>query len=307
MPQPTNQRTRQGEASRARRQQPNRNADDPISDPTEQNLVNSDSSASAVADLKEEHREGQEQQKNEQLSPLAREIINVLPDIKPLIVDRLMDKLMPKIMAKLENGNFLKYAEKSEELAEKMESVVTRVENIRRADNLRNMIEIDKLRQVQKEKTVRIIGLSENKEVSDYMVEMSKKMNVELDKNDMEGFRIGKQKQTIPGAESPKPRAALLTFRTNQKKSDFLRNKRKIRDELKKDRILIFEDLTKARRTLLSVVKEKYRNAHSRNGDAFFFNNNKELVRISKPDDLFRHGFTEADILKCETALAESA
>ena len=151
------------------------------------------------------------------------------------------------------------------------------------------------------------MGLPENTDVSDYMIDMSKKINIDLYKQDIEHFRIGKQKNTIPGAEPTKPRAALVTFRTGQKKSDFLGNKRKIREELKKDRVLIFEDLTKARCTLLAVVKDKFRNAHTRNGDVYFFNTNKELVRIAKPDDLFRHDLTESDIMKCETALTESA
>ena len=212
-----------------------------------------------------------------------------------------MDKIMPKIMDAFEKVN-CKQAERTDELAVKMETVLNRVENIRNADNLRTMIEIDRIHQVQKDKTLRIIGLPEDRDVADFVSNIAKKTNTELDPRDIECHRVGKPKQSIPGADRPNPRPAFVTFRSGHKKSEFLRNKLKAREDLKRDRIMIFEDLTKARRTLLAIVKEKHRNAHTRNGVICFFNNN-ELVRINKPDDLFTHGFIEHDVRKYETAL----
>ena len=165
----------------------------PAPDTLEQNIDNPEPIVDV--DVNEDLNVGQDTKDDDNLSLIAKEVINVSPEIMPIIVDKLMDKIMPKVMNKLENGYFLKHAEKTEELAEKMESIVTRVDNLRRADNLRNLIKIDKIRQVQKEKTVRIIGLPENTDVSDYMMDMSKKMNVELDKQDIEHVRIGKQKK----------------------------------------------------------------------------------------------------------------
>ena len=117
---------------------------------------------------------------------------------------------------------------------------------------------------------------------------------------------MGKPVNSIPGAAKPRQRPVLVTFNNAQKKNDLLRNKAKYRDELRKDNVMIFEDLTRARRILLSTVKEKFRSAHSRNGDICFFKNNV-LTRIAQPNDLFSHGFDEDEIEKCEKAVMNSA
>ena len=53
-----------------------------------------------------------------------------------------------------------------------METVVNCVENIRKADNLCTMIKLDRIQQTQKDKTIRIIGLSEDKGVAGFVTDI---------------------------------------------------------------------------------------------------------------------------------------
>ena len=51
-------------------------------------------------DVNEDLNVGQAAKDDDYLSPIAKEVVKVLPEIMPIIVDRLMDKIMPKVFNK---------------------------------------------------------------------------------------------------------------------------------------------------------------------------------------------------------------
>ena len=138
-----------------------------------------------------------------------------------------------------------------------------------------------------------------------YVRELGIKAEVEIDTHEISTYKLGRKRETIPGAAPPLPRATFVQFRNREKKQELLRNKKKIKPILIKDNISIYEDITKARRVMLGVVKTKYRSAHTRNGDIAFYEGNK-LTFVKTPNDLFAHGFSQEDITKCESALQNS-
>ena len=178
MPGSSSQRARQSDGNKGKKvkeaeKPPKRPAETPAATKTESKLVKANSTEqleidSVVMDLSDELNKGDLITEGDKHSPLAKELLNVLPVVLPTMIDQMMDKIMPKIMDAFEKVNF-KQAERTDELAVKMETVVNRVENIRNADNLRTMIEIDRIYQVQKDKTLRIIGLPEDRDIAEFV------------------------------------------------------------------------------------------------------------------------------------------
>lgn len=93
----------------------------------------------------------------------------------------------------------------------------------------------------------------------------------------------------------------IVEFTSRLKKNELLRNKGKIRPKLIQKRVSLYEDITKTRRTVLRIVKDKYRSAHTRNGDIAFYKGSS-LHFVRKPDDLYSHGFTLEHVKECEAA-----
>ena len=119
MPQPASQRTRQGESSRSRRNKdddkpPKQTMNIPAPDTLEQNIDNPEPIVDV--DVNEDLNVGQDTKDDDNLSLIAKEVINVSPEIMPIIVDKLMDKIMPKVMNKLGTDTFSNMPKKQRNL-----------------------------------------------------------------------------------------------------------------------------------------------------------------------------------------------
>ena len=183
--------------------------------------------------------------------------------------------------------------------------MLEKYENIRAVDNLRTAVELDKIRQAQKKDCVRITGVPEDQDAGEFVCKLAEKADIVVGTSEVSSYRLGKKKETIQGANPPAPRAAFVIFRDESKKSDLLRNKGKIKQELITKKVSVFEDITKARRTLLATIRNKYKSGHTRSGDVAFFKVNR-LVFVKQPCDLWSHDFSVEDITKCERAFTDT-
>ena len=217
-------------------------------------------------------------------SPLAIEVMSIFPMMLPMIVDRIMPQVMERITEQFEKKIILKLEKKTDDMLEKYE-------NIRAVDNLRTAVELDKIRQAQKKDCVRITGVPEDQDAGEFICKLAEKADIVVGSSEVSSYRVGKEKETIPGANPPAPRAAFVTFRVEFKKVIFCGIKEKSNRNSSRKKVSVFEDITKARRTLLATVRSKYKSGHT---------------RTKQPNDLWSHDFSVEDITKCERAFTDT-
>ena len=232
-------------------------------------------------------------------SALAVEVMGLIPMILPLLIDRIIPTLIPRIMDNVMSEFEKKVTEKIEKNSDEL---FERYEQLRVSDNIRQALELDKLRQMQKQGTVRITGIPEGEDVSAFVKDIAARAEVDVKITELSSYRIGKKREPTPEMQRPAPRPAFVTFSDTAKKGALLRNKSKIKTELIDRKISVYEDITKARRALLATVRDKFRSGHTRGGDVAFFKENR-LVFVRQPNDLFAHGFTVEEISKSERVL----
>lgn len=227
-----------------------------------------------------------------QISKVAQEILDNLPDIMPAI----FREVLPLIRQEINAESFIKKIE---------DSVVKRLETRQNAQISKMSMTMDDLRQDSKNDRIIVHGLPEDDDVETTMSEITTKMDVTLSDSDYEHFRLGNKRPTING-QTPKPRPVVLKFKKISTKTGIMIAKGKVRRELKDKNILLAEDLTKARREMLTIVRSRYPGAHSRNGTICFYKSsndtNRDLIFVRSPNSLYEHGFEVEEIEQCERA-----
>ena len=178
MPQSNSQRPRRGRDDEKPSRKPISNQESVITEPkqVQNSSSNQLSSDPIVTDISNELDNAAVI-----LSPVGQEIMKLLP----FMVDKIIDRVVPRVIETLEKRNLLTNSERLDDVARKMEDVVVRVENIRKVYTLRNISEIDKHRQQRKDKTLRITGSSEDSNTSEFLVNIAKKANIEIQPHDI--------------------------------------------------------------------------------------------------------------------------
>ena len=128
------------------------------------------------------------------------------------------------------------------------------------------------------------------------MCKVAEKCDLGISPNDFEYFRLGRAKPE----QSKRP--VVVQFKSSLLKMDLMRDKAKAKEFLKAENIKICEDLTKAWRIVLGVIRKKFPSAHSRNGTPCFFDSNNRLVFVRTPNILFQYGFEVEEIKTSENA-----
>ena len=227
---------------------------------------------------------------------IQTEILKSITELMPKILPDIISAVIPKVMKEL-----LPLVTKSVE-AQMKELIDDQIETRTSVRHAKVCSDIDDIRQKDKNYNLRIVGLPEEENVDDFIVNTATKLHINVNRSDFVHYRIGKKKDNSS-------RSVIVRFNNPDVKVSILRLKKNIKKDLMDRNISFYEDLTKARRVLLGVVKERYRSAHTRNGTVCFYTKNNQdverLVYIKNPNYLFEYGFDMEEIVKCERALME--
>ena len=213
---------------------------------------------------------------------VIRCVLNNLPVLMPYILESIKPVLDAKIASEVRG------------------LVAQQYEELDSCRHAKISLEMDNLRQENKNSNLRISGIPENVPSTRAVCDIMTKMDLNADENQLDTYRLGKAQPN--DNENRKPRAIIVKFKDRESKLNMLRGKAKIKEDLKKRKIGIFEDLTKARREMLSVVRDRHPSAHTRNGTVCFYDKRGNLVFIRDPNMLYQHGFTMAEVMQCEDA-----
>ena len=207
---------------------------------------------------------------------IVRAILNNLPAIMPYI----MKNILPTVREEMHVQGKHLVKEHYDEIDSKRHCSVS--------------LEIDNVRQEGKADNIRITGIPEETDCDTAVSDLLSKMDINIESSKVDTYRIGKPStNTRDGRVKPRPIIAKLGNRDLKLK--VMQSKSKIRPELVDKKIGIFEDLTKARREMLSVVRSKFSSAHTRNA-------NRDLVHVRNPNELYGHGFSLDEVKICEDA-----
>lgn len=159
---------------------------------------------------------------------------------------------------------------------------------------LMNRYENDRLEQYMRRDNLRIVGLTEEDDESEEVlqaktIELAADMGVTVEPGDISTVhRIGRR--------GDRSRPVIVRFCHRKKRNEVMNKKKELKN--KGRNIFVNEDLTPLRATLLKIVKEQdsVANATTRDGRILaWFRNDNRRVEVSTPADLHRVGVTAPD------------
>ena len=161
--------------------------------------------------------------------------------------------------------------------------------------------DIDKLEQYSRRENVKIYGLieEENENTDERVIKLFNDIGVEFDVNDISvSHRIGKISRNN---DDTRPRPLIVKLLRRNKKTEIMKNKKRLKDKPHYKNVYINDDLTQLRAKIIAELRkdDAIKQVWTIDGKIFCIqmNGDKETKRIiESPDDLYRLGWSKETV-----------